>query len=63
MTSIDLMSTDIMSADPVAGILDLMAAALLVVAALLTLAAAIGLWRLPTRCRGSTRAPSRRSSV
>jgi len=47
MTSIDLMSTDIMSADPVAGILDLMAAALLVVAALLTLAAAIGLWRLP----------------
>ncbi|NHN44030.1 monovalent cation/H(+) antiporter subunit G [Chryseoglobus frigidaquae] len=36
-----------MSADPVAGILDLMAAALLVVAALLTLAAAIGLWRLP----------------
>ncbi|MBB5618594.1 monovalent cation/H(+) antiporter subunit G [Microcella frigidaquae] len=41
------MSTDIMSADPVAGILDLMAAALLVVAALLTLAAAIGLWRLP----------------
>lgn len=35
------------SADPVVGILDLTAAALLVIAAALTLAAAIGLWRLP----------------
>lgn len=34
-------------ADTVAGILDIAAGALLVVAALLTLAAAIGLWRFP----------------
>jgi len=34
-------------AETVAGILDIAAAALLVVAALLTLAAAIGLWRFP----------------
>ncbi len=42
-----LMGTDLIGTDPVAGILDIAAAVLLVVAALLTLAAAIGLWRLP----------------